>query len=225
MKKLLITIIFLLSPTLALAQTTDGIVVKLVNGNTGMTTTGGENFTIYPNVGSGSPLLQYKVPNVPFNNKNFIDVVGSFSGVFIMHDQKSDPSSFSCAGISYADCLTSGDGRVTNTGSFTWNNTTHLFSTLVDNERFPPLLSRSGLPTLLSTAVGQASYVAGVTLLLVFTLLGMLIAAGWGWRFIKRHIGQPIHVPHTAMKLQANAKYLNDTDDRSSRGDFLHEGQ
>jgi len=59
----------------------------------------------------------------------------------------------------------------------------------------------------------------------ILALIGLFIAGGWSWNFLKRHVGQPISGPtQGARKMFARRAYLSETDDRSDRGDFLHEG-
>jgi len=53
-------------------------------------------------------------------------------------------------------------------------------------------VSTSSINTALADVVSTVSTVAGAILLVVLTFVGLLIAAGWGWRFLKRHIGRRI---------------------------------
>jgi len=46
--------------------------------------------------------------------------------------------------------------------------------------------------TAVSGAVSDASSVANTTILIVLAFVGLLIAAGWAWRFFKRHVGKRI---------------------------------
>jgi len=46
--------------------------------------------------------------------------------------------------------------------------------------------------TAVAAAKSDISSVANTTLALVLAFVGLLIAAGWAWRFLKRHIGKRI---------------------------------
>jgi len=46
--------------------------------------------------------------------------------------------------------------------------------------------------TAVAAAKSDISSVANTTLGLVLAFVGLLIAAGWAWRFLKRHIGKRI---------------------------------
>jgi len=53
-------------------------------------------------------------------------------------------------------------------------------------------VATSSIESALTGVIATVSEVAGVVLLAVLTFVGLLIAAGWGWRFLKRHIGRRI---------------------------------
>jgi len=53
-------------------------------------------------------------------------------------------------------------------------------------------VTTSTINTAVSAAVSDASSVANTTILIVLAFIGLLIAAGWGWRFFKRHVGKRI---------------------------------
>jgi len=46
--------------------------------------------------------------------------------------------------------------------------------------------------SILLSVLENTSFIAGSIIATVLLLLGLLIAAGWGWKFTKRHIGAPI---------------------------------
>jgi len=67
-------------------------------------------------------------------------------------------------------------------------------------------------------SVIDISTIAGGILLVVLALIGILIGAGWGWRFTKRHIGAPINGPYSndlkaAMRIRANKRFMDATDE------------
>jgi len=53
-------------------------------------------------------------------------------------------------------------------------------------------VSTSSVNTAISAVKDDVSSVAGTTITLVLGFVGLLIAAGWAWRFLKRHIGKRI---------------------------------
>jgi len=89
------------------------------------------------------------------------------------------------------------------------------------------MVSTNLINNVFTTVLSYISNVSNTVLISVLGFVGLLIAAGVSYRLLKRHIGQPIGgaIPRTAMRLQANRRYTNLTDDRSERGDFLHEGK
>lgn len=53
-------------------------------------------------------------------------------------------------------------------------------------------VSTSSINTAISAVKDDVSSVAGTTITAVLAFVGLLIAAGWAWRFLKRHIGKRI---------------------------------
>jgi len=53
-------------------------------------------------------------------------------------------------------------------------------------------VSTTTINTAIAAAKSDASNVANTTIGVVLAFVGLLIAAGWAWRFLKRHIGKRI---------------------------------
>jgi len=53
-------------------------------------------------------------------------------------------------------------------------------------------ISTSSINTAVSAVKDDISSVANTTIGIVLAFVGLLIAAGWAWRFLKRHIGKRI---------------------------------
>jgi len=52
--------------------------------------------------------------------------------------------------------------------------------------------SGSNWNTLLASSIETVSGITATTMTIILGLVGLLIAAGWAWRFLKRHIGKRI---------------------------------
>jgi len=83
-----------------------------------------------------------------------------------------------------------------------------------------PSLNVTSVTTAITAARTEISSVAGTTLTVILSLVGLFIAAGVAWRFLKRHVGQPIGgpVPYSndlkaAMRIRANKKFMDATDE------------
>jgi len=46
--------------------------------------------------------------------------------------------------------------------------------------------------TAIAGVISDVSSVAATTIVIVLGFVGLLIAAGWGWRFLKKHVGKKI---------------------------------
>jgi len=120
--------------------------------------------------------------------------------------------------FSFDLCLSQFSSSILATGSFTHDDTPDPHFTNFD------VVSNFSSTLLSGAFLARATEISGVAayaILAVLAFVGLLIAAGYGWRFLTRHVGVPIG----AMKQQARRKYLSDTDDRSERGDFLIGGK
>jgi len=67
-----------------------------------------------------------------------------------------------------------------------------LSSALIVGTAHAAEVSTSSINTALAAVKADVSEVANTTIVLVLSFVGLLIAAGFGWRFIKRHIGKKI---------------------------------
>jgi len=53
-------------------------------------------------------------------------------------------------------------------------------------------VSEASTTAALASVVTSVSTIAGAIIVTVLAFVGLLIGAGWGWRFLKRHIGKRI---------------------------------
>jgi len=53
-------------------------------------------------------------------------------------------------------------------------------------------VSTTTINSAISAVKDDVSSVAGTAITLVLAFVGLLIAAGWAWRFLKRHVGKKI---------------------------------
>jgi len=193
MKKLIFTIASLLALTPGIALASGSFVLSVGDTTYTSDTTGAALGAISFWIDTDSYTTQNGGADTPITELLSNQVAGSTHVKFIILSDL-DNTGNACSLVSYADCLadptdpTNLSATLEAYGEFDYDDGTGVASNLVLNQAFGSGLSISSINSSFASVAENVSSVAATTILTVLAFIGLLIAAGWAWRFFKRHV-------------------------------------